>query len=80
MANSCPLDGDIGCVPCEERQPSCVGLADRYNAIPGKEYTAFYVDCYLNRTMTVKKCDTGFFDPDLRMCLQEINSGKKTNS
>ena len=27
--------------------------------------------------MAVKKCDTGFFDPDLRMCVQEINSGKK---
>ena len=52
-----------------------MGLPDGNNAISGKEYTAYYVDCYINRTMMVRKCNDGIFDPDLRICTKEINSG-----
>ena len=75
VTNQCPTPVNIGCVPCEERIPSCMSLPDGNNAISGKEYTAYYADCYFNRTMMVRKCNGGFFDPDLRICVKEINSG-----
>lgn len=67
--------GDSTCVPCNTRLPSCVGLPDGHVAVPGREYSDTYLDCKQNRTLSVNKCPSGFFDAGLHMCVTKINSG-----
>ncbi|KAL4228860.1 hypothetical protein ACF0H5_011900 [Mactra antiquata] len=71
--NLCPL-GDTTCVSCNTRLPSCIGLPDGLMAVPGREYTDIYVECKHNRTLAVKHCSNGFFDPGLHICVTKINS------
>lgn len=64
-------------VPCPERLPSCIGLPDSRNALPGKKWMSDYVMCYRNRTLMVYHCDRGYyFNPYRRTCVKVIDTGK----
>jgi hypothetical protein len=63
-------------VPCPERLPSCIGLPDSRNALPGKKWMSDYVMCYRNRTLMVYHCDRGYyFNPYRRTCVKVIDTG-----
>ena len=64
------------CVPCLERLPSCIGLQDGDNAIPGKWWMEGYMHCYKNRTIAVQNCSYGYyFHPRKRQCLEVLEKG-----
>lgn len=57
-----------GCVPCQEKFPSCTGKPDGDNAYPGRELREDYLVCDKGRTLATRKCTTGVFFPDRREC------------
>ena len=68
---------DVTCIPCLDRLPSCKGLPDGDNAVPGKYWAENYLHCYMNRTLGVQKCDFGFyFHPYKKRCLEVLEKGK----
>ncbi|KAL5005503.1 hypothetical protein ScPMuIL_018959 [Solemya velum] len=57
------------CVPCEDNNPSCVGLPDGPNVILGKEMSPVYMICFTERTVEMAECQRGFiFDPFSKNC------------
>ena len=73
--NSCSF-GDVTCIPCKERLPSCHGLSDGNHPIPWSFWSQDYITCYWNRTISVGHCEKGIFDPNRRVCILEIPTGK----
>ncbi|WAR05418.1 hypothetical protein MAR_020787 [Mya arenaria] len=63
---------DPTCQPCPERLPSCVTIPDGQQAIPTRLWSADYVVCNKERTMEVKKCQTGYFNPATKMCQDTV--------
>lgn len=69
--------GDKSCVPCPERLPSCVGLEYGRWPFPGREWTDVYVQCSLNRTVSISYCNHGsVFDTQQRRCVHTIIQGE----
>ena len=73
--NLCPKE-NITCKPCNERLPSCVDLPNGNNAISGRLWTAKYVVCLQNRTLELKRCAKGLFDPNTRACSETVDPSK----
>ncbi|XP_071165550.1 uncharacterized protein [Mytilus edulis] len=69
--NSC--QGESCAIPCEERSPSCVGMADGNNTFPGRELTPFYMTCLRNRTLSVGICKYGVYDPTKKYCTTDLD-------
>lgn len=63
------------CLPCSDRLPSCVGLANGKNSFSGRVWSPYYVDCLNNRTYTVHRCTNGWFHPVQRLCVTQIHPG-----
>ena len=74
-ANLCP-NGNTTCKRCNERLPSCVGLADGNNAMPLKLWTSSYVVCLKNRSIEIKRCKKGLFDPNMKACSSIVDPSK----
>ena len=66
------------CAPCPERLPSCVGEVDGLNAFPGKLWQNDYIQCYLNRTIHITKCQNGYFNPNKKRCSSIVQMRKFT--
>ncbi|XP_071175832.1 uncharacterized protein [Mytilus edulis] len=66
---------DASCTPCSQRIPSCVGLPDGFNPIPGRLWSKDYVQCDRNRTIHVLHCKQGYFSPGEKACVTAIKSG-----
>ncbi|XP_061184903.1 uncharacterized protein LOC133192909 isoform X1 [Saccostrea echinata] len=73
LQNRCK-PGDRNCIPCRERLPSCVGLKNGNNTIPGRDLTDTFVVCWEGRTVSVEQCPAGYFDPVQRKCRTEIGA------
>lgn len=71
----CSASDGPNCEPCEQRLPSCVGRLDGNNTILGRELTADYVVCFMNRTVSVETCPIGYFDPTVGECRSNIGAG-----
>ena len=54
------------CLPCEQRIPSCAGLENGNNSFVGRD--SFYIVCKDERTLYVRECVQGTFDPLTRSC------------
>ena len=54
------------CLPCEQRIPSCAGLENGNNSFVGRD--SFYIVCQDERTLYVRECVQGTFDPLTRSC------------
>ena len=67
---------NTSCQPCQQRLPSCRGLHDGINAVSGQLWTQRYIECYLNRTISVQRCTEGLFDPFSLLCTNTIRPGK----
>ena len=65
-----------GCVPCEERYPSCRGLVDGKNAYPGLEVSKEYIICQEGRTISTVECPSGFYNPNTQNCGSIYSEGK----
>ncbi|XP_052252894.1 uncharacterized protein LOC127859481 isoform X5 [Dreissena polymorpha] len=74
LQNQCN-SADATCQSCMERLPSCIGLPDGNNPIPGRYWTREYIHCYKNRTLAKESCQTGFFNPDTRQCSDDVSKG-----
>jgi len=61
----CP-PGAGTCLPCEQRIPSCAGLENGNNSFVGRDN--FYIVCQDERTLYVRECVGGVFDPMSRTC------------
>nr|XP_022322146.1 uncharacterized protein LOC111123822 isoform X3 [Crassostrea virginica] len=72
VKNRCQLH-DKDCIPCQIRLPSCVGLPDGLNFVPGKRWSPQYLRCFLNRTIDILDCKDGYFHPYLRICVDKIS-------
>lgn len=60
----------MGCIPCTQRLPSCVGLEDGKQPFPGFPWKQQYVVCDKDRTTTVNTCqDTKIFNPNTKQCI-----------
>ena len=73
----CPA-GQTTCKPCRERIPSCNGLPNGNNTYPGQAGGPLYITCYNDRTIFVRTCEQGVFDPNVKACVtsaSEINPG-----
>ncbi|CAG2188205.1 unnamed protein product [Mytilus edulis] len=66
---------DTSCTPCTQRIPSCIGLPDGFNPIPGRLWSKDYVQCDRNRTIHVLHCKQGYFSPGEKACVTAIKSG-----
>ena len=66
---------DLTCVRCPERLPSCEGLPDGENPVPGHQWSHDYVRCYKNRTLSVGSCRNGYFNPQTGKCVNSIKKG-----
>ena len=64
----CP-GGTQDCLPCEQRIPSCAGLENGNNSFVGRD--SFYIVCQDQRTLYVRECIGGKFDPLTRSCKAE---------
>nr|XP_022335507.1 uncharacterized protein LOC111132108 [Crassostrea virginica] len=73
LKNRCK-PGNVSCVPCAERWPSCVGRENGNNTIPGRDMTDSYVICLEGRTVSLEQCPVGFFDPVQRKCRTKIGA------
>lgn len=58
------------CQPCTERLPSCIGLPNGFNPIMESLWKKDYIECKDNRTIAVKSCTNGVFDPYNRECMK----------
>ena len=67
------LVGDLSCIPCNQRNPSCKGLPDGINAAPNALWSKTYIQCLKNRTLLVAKCKQGLFDPSHKSCVKYID-------
>lgn len=74
LQNQC-RPGDLACVPCAERLPSCVGRENGNNTFPGRDMSDTFVICWEGRTVSVETCPEGYFDPKQRKCRTEIGAG-----
>ncbi|XP_069104084.1 LOW QUALITY PROTEIN: uncharacterized protein [Argopecten irradians] len=75
LQNKCvPTPGSAACVPCAERLPPCIGRPDGNNTFPGRENTPYFITCFKNRTIFVRTCEQGYFDPISKMCQFEIDT------
>ena len=72
--NHCP--DNSSCLPCPQRLPSCRGLPNGYNPVPGRFWSKIYIQCYVNRTISVGHCAVGFFEPEKLICTSTVNPGK----
>ncbi|XP_062614311.1 uncharacterized protein LOC134276045 [Saccostrea cucullata] len=72
VKNICPLS-EQNCIPCPVRLPSCIGLPDGLNAIPGNLWSTKYLRCRTNRTIGIFECKEGFFNPYKRLCVDKIS-------
>lgn len=70
--NQCKF-GDSSCVPCQDKLPSCKGLPDGINPVPGKLWTDLYIQCLKNRTLVVEHCKVGIFDPTVKKCIENVD-------
>lgn len=66
---------NILCEPCINRLPSCRGLADGLNPVSGRLWSTIYVECFVNRTIAVRNCSNGLFDPHVRRCRNKVDPG-----
>lgn len=57
-----------GCIPCQQKFPSCAALPDGDNAYPGRPLMEDYIKCLKGRTVGTFKCTVGVFFPDRREC------------
>ncbi|XP_065924132.1 uncharacterized protein [Magallana gigas] len=73
LQNQC-RPGDLACVPCAERLPSCVGRENGNNTFPGRDMSDTFVICWEGRTVSVETCPEGYFDPKQRKCRTEIGA------
>lgn len=71
LQNRCDA-ADTACTPCEDRMPSCVGLPDGDNMYPGKPMSELYVNCSMDRTISMKKCQRGLFDQSTKQCVEDV--------
>lgn len=75
QANLC-LANDPTCVPCQDRLPSCISVADGVNAFPNRLWKPSYITCYKNRTvLPLDKCQNGYFHPVQQRCSSNVNKG-----
>ncbi|KAJ8316011.1 LOW QUALITY PROTEIN: hypothetical protein KUTeg_006025 [Tegillarca granosa] len=72
--NTCDPNNNT-CDPCPQRLPSCVGQADGQNEFPTKLWKRDYIQCFLNRTMTIEKCLINeYFNPRLKQCMDHVDT------
>ncbi|XP_062572686.1 uncharacterized protein LOC134234627, partial [Saccostrea cucullata] len=64
---------DPNCLPCPSRLPSCIGHLDGERAFPGHLWTAWYIECFKNRTIRVGNCGRGVFDPIHGDCVADVD-------
>lgn len=72
---------DTYCIKCPLRLPSCIGLQDGNNTFPTRLWKPDYIKCYKNRTLDIRKCADGYFHPNVKNCLKDVQRGtyeKKT--
>lgn len=69
-------NSDPTCVPCPSRLPSCKGKPDGLNPFPNQLWNPPYIECFKNRTIDIKKCSTGYFNPRMRKCMEPVEKGK----
>ncbi|XP_062614315.1 uncharacterized protein LOC134276051 isoform X2 [Saccostrea cucullata] len=62
------------CKPCKERLPSCIGLPNGLNPVMEFLWEKNYIVCKDNRTLNVKTCSEGVFDPYNRKCMNNTIS------
>lgn len=75
IKNQCRSD-NTSCIPCSQRFPSCVGHPDGNNLVIGHYWSADYLICLRNRTISVNKCQSGLFDPVNRRCTLIVDISK----
>ena len=75
IKNQCRSD-NTSCIPCSQRLPSCVGHSDGNNPVIGHYWSADYLICLRNRTISVNKCQSGLFDPVNRRCTLIVDISK----
>lgn len=51
-------------------------MTDGKNPLVTGKWSRAYVICLKNRTLDIKECDTGVFDPSTRTCKIHNNTGK----
>lgn len=73
--NQC-TDNDGTCLPCLSRLPSCVGLPNGEQEFPGRLWTPWFIECFLNRTVNIGNCGRGVFDPNIKDCVAELDKSK----
>ena len=67
--NQCP-DGQLGCIPCTQRFPSCVSLMDGNEPFQGLLWQQEYITCDRDRTSSVERCDSAkIFNPNTKQCM-----------
>ncbi|KAJ8316010.1 hypothetical protein KUTeg_006024 [Tegillarca granosa] len=73
-SNACDPNNNT-CEPCPQRLPSCVGQADGQIEFPTKLWKRDYIQCFLNRTMTIEKCLINeYFNPRLKQCMDHVDT------
>ncbi|KAJ8316009.1 hypothetical protein KUTeg_006023 [Tegillarca granosa] len=73
--NHC-VSSDTHCEPCNKRLPTCVGLPDGSHTFPQREWTSDYIKCYRNRTVSLNKCNHGYFHPRIKVCTSMVEKGE----
>ncbi|KAK3095139.1 hypothetical protein FSP39_010723 [Pinctada imbricata] len=70
LQNQCRYKpNSVNCLPCNDRIPSCKNLPDGNNTFPGIDREKYYITCFRSRTLYVRTCDRGVFDPVTRNCV-----------
>lgn len=68
--------GNTTCEQCPLRLPSCIGLEDGAQPFPTKLWSSYYIQCYRNRTVAIRQCQTGtIFDPTNQACVSDVPVG-----
>ncbi|KAJ8316015.1 LOW QUALITY PROTEIN: hypothetical protein KUTeg_006029 [Tegillarca granosa] len=68
-------ESNTSCTSCHDIMPSCVGLPNGYNAYPRREWSEHYIVCNKNRTLDIKTCDEGIFNPKQGRCVKGLDNG-----
>lgn len=69
---------NVSCQVCSERLPDCRGRQDGAHAFPNKPWQRDFIQCYLNRTISIAQCPMGmYFNPRTPSCKRNVEPGKK---